>query len=242
VKKILLAFGLAGVLPLMAVIHSDTFTDTNGTSLDAHTADVGGAYDEEGSCEWEIQSNKGEYLSGSALCVASTDVSDATVRVSADIGVPNDTNYSVGVMVRGSDASNWWALVISRDSGGTPHLDIVENNAGTTTTRDTENLGAVTGTTQSVVFSVTSGDLFTGTLGATEVTYTSSLHNTNTEIGLFTYTGSPYSADGTWDALSVDSDPAGGGGGGATINPAKINTPIRGGGLLGLVKDLLHVR
>jgi hypothetical protein len=33
-----------------------------------------------------------------------------------------------------------------------------------------------------------------------------------------------------------------GGGGGATINPAKINTPIRGGGLLGLVKDFLHVR
>jgi hypothetical protein len=31
-------------------------------------------------------------------------------------------------------------------------------------------------------------------------------------------------------------------GGGATINPAKINSPIRGGGLLGLVKEALRVR
>jgi hypothetical protein len=34
-----------------------------------------------------------------------------------------------------------------------------------------------------------------------------------------------------------------GGGGGPTINPAKINgVPIRGGGLLGLVKDVLRVQ
>jgi hypothetical protein len=242
VKKIFAAWTLAAALfaPSLAVIHSDTFTDTNGTSLDAHSPNTGNGYDEEGSCEWEIQSNKAEYLSGSALCVASTDVADATVAVTADIGVPNDTNYSVGIILRGSDASNYWALSIGRDSGGTPALQLSENNAGVFTLRDSENLGAVTNTTQTVTLSVTGND-FTGSIGATQVTYTSSLHNTSTEVGLFTYTGSPYSPDGTWDNLSVDSDPSGGGGGGPTINPAR-NNPIRGGGLLGLVKGVLRVR
>ena len=45
---------------LLTPVALDTFTDTNGTSLDAHTMDVGSGWTELGSSAWEIQGNRVE--------------------------------------------------------------------------------------------------------------------------------------------------------------------------------------
>jgi hypothetical protein len=227
-KKIFAAWALAAVLfaPSLAVIASDLFTDTNGTRLNAHTMTAGGlSWAEESTCEFEVQSNKAVWKTSVGWCLATIEASDASVSVEADIAVPNATDYAVGLNVRFVDSNNNWRAQIDRRSSGTPELIIVEVTGGGETNRDTDALGAVSGTTVNLKVT-TSGDVINAYLDdVLTSTYTSASHNTATKHGLAIYSG--FDTTPTWDAFVLDSDP---GGGGATINPAPINNPIRGGG------------
>jgi hypothetical protein len=244
VKKVLASFVLAAALPLMAVVNADTFTDTNGVDLDTHTPDTGGGWTDTGVCEYEVQSNRAVQTAASAVCMCSVDSSDASVAVVVDLVVPNVNDYSFGLAIRLSDAGNAWWVNVARSSGGTPIMELTEWNASANTLRDSDTLGAISGTT--IEFAATAtGNTITGYINGTSYsTYASATHNnTATRHGLFMYSDGTYSNTVAWDDFSVDSDPTSyPPAGGATINPATINTPIRGGGLLGLVKGALRVR
>jgi hypothetical protein len=250
-KKLFAAWTLAAVLfaPSMASIATDAFTDTNGTNLNAHTMTSGGlTWDEVGSCLFDIQSNKAAHDASSVTgnCMATIDASDASVANSVDIAVPNATDYAVGIVTRFSDASNYWFARVVRSGGGTPQTEIYDITAGAyDTSCDTDNTSAISGTTITLGVT-TNGDtinLYIGGVLASTCT-TASFNNTATKHGIMHYTDGTYVNTSTWDNWSTDSDPGsiGGGGGGATINPAILNNPVRGGGLLGLAKGVLRVQ
>jgi hypothetical protein len=235
VRKVLAAFVLAAVLPLMAVINSDVFTDTNGTSLDAHTMTTGGqTWDEIGTAQIEIQSNRAITTAVQGWEHAAVESSDASVLVEADIIVPNADDYVCAINVRFADASNYHLVDVIRQAAGTPRMRIVSNVATTETVENEDtDVGAITNTTVNVTVTIT-GNTLNGYLNdVLTVTDTgASEGSTNTKHGISSYTGAPYGAC-QWDNFVIDSDPTFGGGAGATINPAKINgVPIRGGGLL----------
>lgn len=243
IKPLIIAAALS-IAPL-SVINSDTFTDTNGTSLDAHTMTSGGqTWNEIGSSVWEIQSNKVVQNGASAWMFASVESSDASVLVEADIAVPSANDVVAGLVVRFTDSSNYWLVDIIRQSGGNYRMRIVENNATTETARDEDtNVGSIGGTTVNVTVTA-NGNTITGYLNDVQkVTYASaSFNNTETKHGLGQFSGSPYDLTTTWDNFSIDSDPTFGGGGGPTLNPSIINAPIRGGGIFRAVADYLFVR
>jgi hypothetical protein len=248
-KKLFAAWTLAAVLfaPSMASIATDAFTDTDGVNLGSHTMTTGGlSWVEAGTCLFHVQSNKAAWEAQTGDCMATVDSSDASVAVEADIAVPNTTDYAYGFVVRFSDASNYWVVRVNRAGGGTPQTEIYDITAGAyDSSCDTDNTGAITGTTITLGASTNSDtiNLYLGGSLASTCT-TASFNNTATKHGIWLYSDGTYSNTGTWDDFSIDSDPGsiGGGGGGATINPAILNNPVRGGGLLGLVKGVLRVQ
>jgi hypothetical protein len=246
-KKLFAAWTLAAVLfaPSLAVINSDTFTGTNGDDLESgHSPDVGGGWTDGGVCDFKIQSNRATQTSATSICMTTVESSDASVAVVVDLVVPAANDYSFGLTVRHSDNGNAWWVNVSRASGGTPIMELTEWNTSANTLRDSDTLGAISGTT--IEFAATAtGNTITGYVNGTSYsTYASATYNnTATRHGLFMYSDGTYTNNVSWDDFSVDADhtsypPAGG----ATINPATINSPIRGGGLLGLVKGALRVR
>jgi hypothetical protein len=230
VKKLFAAWTLAEVMfaPSLAVIDSDTFTDTNGTDLDAHDTDVGTQpWVQLGTCVMGISGNKAVWELTSGWCGATVDSSDADVAVEVDIAIPNASDYAYGLFVRFVDGNNYWRVFFYRNSGGTPALNIDENNASTETNRDTDNLGAVSGTTKNLKVTLSGNTINAYVDDVLTSTYTSASHNTATKHGLMIYSG--FDTSGTFDNYSVDSDPSGGGA--ASFIPGIINTPVRGGGL-----------
>ncbi len=89
-----------------------TFTAPNGTSLDAITPEVGGAWTEDVGT-FDIQGNRAEIITivGKALATVGAGISDGIVdvtvhREAADAGVQ-------GLSFRQSDTANYWRLVAS---------------------------------------------------------------------------------------------------------------------------------
>jgi hypothetical protein len=234
VRKIFAAWTLAAVLfaPSLAVTNSDDFSDANGTDLDGKSGDVGGAWTDGGTCEFEVQSGRAVWQLTSGVCMTTVESSDASVAVVVDMIVPNLDNYSFGLAVRYSDNSNAWWVNVSRTAGGTPIMELTEWNAAANTLRDSDTLGAISGTT--IEFAATAtGNTITGYVNGTSYsTYASATHNnTATKHGLFMYSDGTYSNTVAWDDFSVDSDPASyPPAGGASFIPGIINNPIRGGG------------
>lgn len=85
------------------LLFSDTFTDTNGTLLTAHTPDVDvvGLGWEVFTGVYDIQTNQA-HSTGSSIAAADTNESDVIVEVTVT------TNSSQGPAARASDASNFW--------------------------------------------------------------------------------------------------------------------------------------
>jgi hypothetical protein len=244
VRKIFAAWSLASVLfaPSLAPIATDAFTDSPGTNLTAHTMSSGGlSWAEEGVCLFHVQSNKATWEASAGSCIASVESSDASVTVESDIAIPNAADYQYGHTLRFSDTSNYWVVSLNRSSSGTPQMFIYDiTSGGYDGNCDTDNLGAVSGTTVTLLV-IANGNTIDAYLDGSLVSTctTASFNNTATKHGLFIYSAST-DTSGTWDDFSIDSDTTAPGGG-ATINPAKINTPIRGGGRA-FLKELLHVR
>jgi hypothetical protein len=111
----------------LATLVSDTFTGTNGTSLDAHTPNTapGGSVWVEQAGNWEIQSNKAKRsTSGSqeySVIDAGTAIDEATCLIT--ISASGDA----GIIFRETDTNHYYVLVVSNTS-----FRMFENNAGFT--------------------------------------------------------------------------------------------------------------
>src|SRR6185503_7068298 len=103
----------------------DTFTDPDATPLGSHAMDSGPGWSI-GAGTWFIQSNKLRKTATDATHeVASVDAGKADVTVSADLTLP--ANSHAGVVVRHTDASNFWLAQL--DEAADQHT-LFERNAG----------------------------------------------------------------------------------------------------------------
>lgn len=169
---------------LLEPVVLDTFTDTNGTSLDAHTMDVGSGWTEHLGV-WEIQSNEAKTTSVSTLQLATilTLYADAIIEVA----VTTSVNSFLGIAFRFTDTDNaWWAEL---DAGGDRAV-IKERTSATTTLRAETAVTIDDATTYRLVV-ILDGDVITVIADDTvRVTYTSSVRNTVKTHGLKAYRAS----------------------------------------------------
>lgn len=201
----------------MTVVLQDAFTDTNSTSLDAHTMDVGSGWTEHVGA-WEIQSNAARGPDTTADALASADAGEADVTITVDVNVPNNSTYALGPAGRVVDASNYWVAYAERD-GSTAYLRLVEYTSGAGTIR-AEDTFAVNpaGSTITITLAL-SGTSLTATASTGETcNYTSSQHQSATRHGLWSYTDFGL-ALGSFDNFEVDD---GGGGGALTAGTLSV--------------------
>lgn len=175
-------------LRALTTLLSDTFTDTTGTRLNAHTMDVGAGWTEN-SGTWTITANTAHETT-TKNAIASAEASNANVTMSLSTVLPNVASYVTGGVVRVTDGNNAWLVISERDSLGTPYIAIVERNAGTNTTRASVNLGGSPLGSTVTLTTVTNGNTITLTANTGEnCSYASaSFNNTATKHGLFSYT------------------------------------------------------
>lgn len=102
-----------------------TFTAANGTSLDAITPEVGGAWTEQ-SGAWDIQSNRAN-PDGAAIATV-VGIADAIV----DCVINGGTADNPAIALRFSDTSNYWYLQADRVNN---QLELHEYNATVDTVR-----------------------------------------------------------------------------------------------------------
>jgi len=105
-----------------------SFTAPNGTSLDAITPEVGGAWTEQVG-DWDIQGNKANLVTAGAgdwTATSDSGVADVIVDCAIAQGVPANGAYA-GINLRYADATHYW--LIGADDNG---LFIFEQDAGYT--------------------------------------------------------------------------------------------------------------
>ena len=165
----------------------DTFTDTNGVSLDAHTPDIipaGGWTEHTG--DWDIQSNRADpsAVNGQVdRASADSTLSDFTIEATTHVGQAA-TSEKVGLIGRQSDATNFWMLWLERLAGA-DKWSIYDCVAGVYTQRATNTPTASQNTdfTQKGVFNGATIDAYLD--GGSQITYASaSFNQTATKVGL----------------------------------------------------------
>jgi len=209
-RHLLLALCVLVGWPLAAhaqtTLLSDTFTDSPGTALGSHTMNTGSGWTVPSGAFQVGASNQAVGVTDDTSNIAIADAGQADVTVSVDIFVP-PTAQAWGLIFRYVDTSNYWQLAMVN---GTLELD--EIVAGTPTTRDTEVTGGSLDST-TVSFSVVlSGSSITATVGAYNLSYSSSTHATATKFGMLNY----LNAAGSYVPAPLDNflvTGAGGGGG-----------------------------
>jgi hypothetical protein len=171
----------------------DTFTDSNGTSLDAHSSDSTGpdsqgctsrSWTEQNSSSWTIESNKADPGAGGTIesfNTATMDVGEADVII--DTTLPdsyNATSVTCGIIGRYSDDSNHWQC---GQENTVDDLRINEINAGVKTQRATGNITVAHPCTIRAILDGTNIDVFYN--GADKISYASaSLNQTATVHGI----------------------------------------------------------
>jgi len=167
------------------ILASDTFTDINGTALNAHTMDIGTGWTHQNGT-FQVQSNHCEVNSIAAdpSSIATTDVSaaDLTIEGNVTFDITDASNYSAGGLIfRYVDNNNLWFIGVDPQLNT---LQIFERTTGTWTLRD----GSTPTVNNGIEYALkvtTSGNVITGWLDdANVVTYTSASHNTATLHGL----------------------------------------------------------
>lgn len=163
----------------------DTFTDTNGVSLDAHASDTSGpdsqatasrAWTEE-SGDWDIQSNK---ANPDGAAIATIDAGQADVVV--DLTVDGGTAGQPAICLRFADTNNYWFLQADRANN---QLELHEYASGDTVRAN----AAVTfnDSTDYDLRAICDGQKIDGFAdGANKISYASAaLNETKTEHGLY---------------------------------------------------------
>lgn len=163
----------------------DTFTAADGTGLGAHTMDVGAGWTELNG-RWEIQSGRAASLGappGVPHWVALAEAGAADVEVRVVVRPAGDSNC--GIVVRASDADNFWSVELLVLSPGTAELRLYERNSGTWVLRAVAFDVAAAPDRDSTLTVTAVGTTITGRAGDREVTYDAAAHNrTATQHGL----------------------------------------------------------
>lgn len=163
-----------------SILVSDAFTDTNGTLLTAHTPDVdtvGGGWLGTSSCD--IQSNRaqGNSTAGRENWI---ECSTADVVISGDLSLAASVggDKGPGLIARVADANNYWLGIMWKTV-----IRIYEKTSGSYTQRASTAFTAATETDYPATLTV-SGTSITFNVDGTEISYTSSTHQTNTKHGV----------------------------------------------------------
>lgn len=172
----------ADLSAVLAPLAADTFTDTNGVLLTAHTMDVGAGWSvgQEGANNLEIQGNTMRDDDASDdRAYANIDVSDADVFITAQVSFSAGSGSNAGLVARYVDTNNHWLLFT--DTLG-DNLDLFERTTGTYTKRATASVtfGA---STYRLSMRLDSTDIRAWADGANALQYTSSSHQTETSHG-----------------------------------------------------------
>jgi hypothetical protein len=155
----------------------DTFTDTDGTSLAAHTMDVGSGWTIQAG-SWAVASNKAHNPDlGGGWDTVTADAGQGDAAVSADLA----TGDYAGLVGRLQDASNFWMGVLSDVWN---ELRIYECSGGAFILR--ASTAYTPSGTQTLQFTF-SGTGITLAVGATSVSHTSSSLQSQTKFGLVTF-------------------------------------------------------
>lgn len=170
----------------MTVVVQDTFTDTDGTSLDVHTPDTqfsGGWTEVTGN--WGITGNQASIGAArdNANATIQTGEADCTITVEALSAVTSSGGTrDTGIAARHSDTNNYWRIGINDFD---EIFRITERNGGTNTTRASTSV-TINNATYYTVQVVLNGSTITATLdGANEISYGSAtLNQTATVHGI----------------------------------------------------------
>lgn len=121
----------------------DTFTDTDGTLLNAHIQDTGGTWSVM-TYNVEINGNKARgAVSGSLAHVCTlSDTAEPDMRI--DIDIPNSDNYNSGLIFRRNTSTQNWRVNIARVAGGTPTIYISKNTTVVSQVNITHEVGVGT--------------------------------------------------------------------------------------------------
>jgi len=173
----------ADLSAVLQPVVDDTFTDANGTSLDAHVKEVGGAWTEQVG-DWDIQGNKANpsgvdgQVDRATMDAAESDV---LLRVTCNVG-QSVTSDKLGLILRWSDVNNYWFVWLEEIGD---FLRLHEVNGGVTTLR-AHVAATVNQNTAYDVVAIMDGQDFTAFLdGGNRVAYGSAaLNETETEMGL----------------------------------------------------------
>jgi len=175
----------------------DSFTDTNGTALNAHTMDIGSGWTYEGAgAAFTINASGRAYCSGGSFSIAyaNAGVSDCTLTCTYN---PGATASDWGVIFRVSNIGALWMAALS------PSLGRFEVwNRFSSWTLMGSSLVSIPGSTDYTIRVVLSGTSIVATLnGANTVSVTSSSLQSQTLHGL----ASENLSDITFDNFRVTS-------------------------------------
>ncbi len=185
-------FGGGDATPTVLVL--DYFTAADSTSLHAHAPDInipGNAWVEllTTDADIQIQSNRARGMHTgvpsypSAVALIETSESDVLVTGTITNGTVASTSSVSGLIVRGVDINNYWAIYID-DNNDT--FFMVERQGGSNTTRASTAVTLDVNTSY-IIRVLCSGNTITATLdGANQIQYTSAtFQNTATKHGFF---------------------------------------------------------
>lgn len=176
----------------------DTFTDDNGTSLDAHDPEVdaeGGGWTEQGG-DSEIQGNRARAVGTTPgaqpywLATVETAVADALLRATTHCTIAASVG---GMALRWSSGANLWTGTIYPVGN---LFRINEINAGAVTTRATIGVTINAATDYDVVLVADGQDIVAFLDGGSRIAYGSAaLNETETEHGLYATWGNNTNVD-----------------------------------------------
>ena len=172
----------------------DTFADTNGTDLTAHTSDTGESWSltrqASGTVDVTIQSNRaslpavnGDY----AGYRADTGLADCLILYSWIVNRKTSGGFggsSCNAFIRTTDANNGWQCGIAAVSVNPMTTFIQERNAGVATSRASGTVSLSNGATAHMAVRANAAEIKMWINGANPLSYASATHNqTETEHG-----------------------------------------------------------
>lgn len=170
-------------VPNSTTLLSDTFTGTDGTSLDAHTMGTGSGWTE-GLGDWDIQSNRANSTGadpGAPGWVATANAGQDSYDLTA---VANLTGLSAdaGVIFRYLDVSNFWVFVAEP-----PDVVLYERVGGSFVQRERSTPGGIATGVDATLRVVANGSQFAcHANGALQFTHNAAAPGTGrTRCGLF---------------------------------------------------------
>lgn len=183
-------------------IFTDTFTDTNGTLIDAHSADTAQGWTADANQKPTIQSNK------LAVDFSVNGINDPRINasISADFSASVDVNAVdgktdvIGIEFRRSDASNLWRATINTVTG---KLQLMKRVANVDTYVATGSVDHALGTTYTLAVR-TNGNSIVVETDLDQISYSSSFNATVQTHGLYAAGETATGATGWWDNFVID--------------------------------------